>query len=449
MIACLFMVTGCVEEFEADLPDRDTHLLVVNGTICSNQLNKFQLTWSSPLNDKNLVFYGDGSDNYYYAYAEPVVGAKVTICGTDGKEYRCTAQYGSDAGNYTCDLPELNPDVSYYVTIEYADDIYQSTPEKPIYTPDIESFEYFQKDSLSNIDVLLTTAASDDPDKITYFVWDYDETWEVRPTRTTTIFFDVKKREKKDVYNVQLYPKFGWKFGYNDNIIVESTQHYAGGKLSKRRLLEIPRDDERIAWNYSNKVSQRAISKAEYEYEMACRQAGWEMGGLFTPQPSALPTNIRCLTSSNRVIGYVGCAQNVVTKRLYIEGSKISRVLPKPAMFIKLERCTLDECCQMVKNRYVIYKWYEDSDQTRYGLITYWGWLEDFDVREQGAITDKPEYMPPFGEEYHFEDSEYKYNYDYNDEEDDNIGDDFGYYDDGYYDDYYDTYSKSRRKHRN
>ena len=49
VIVCFFMMTGCVEEYEADLPNKETHLLVVNGTICSNQLNEFHLTWSSPI----------------------------------------------------------------------------------------------------------------------------------------------------------------------------------------------------------------------------------------------------------------------------------------------------------------------------------------------------------------------------------------------------------------
>lgn len=452
VIACLFMVTGCVEEYEADLPYSDTHLLVVNGTICSNQLNEFYLTWSSPIKAaQSYLGYKITSNEA----PQPVPGAKVTICGTDGTEYRCMEQYGDDAGKYTCSLPELNPDESYYVTIECAGDVYQSNPEKPIRTPDIDSLEYFQKDRHQNIEVLMTTAEPEDPAKTTYFIWDYTETWELRPDRVVKSYFDKKNRVFVTDYFRDLYPRYGWKIDKSDSICIESTAHYAGGKLSKYQLVSIPCTDERILWNYCHDVKLRAISKGEFEYEMACRQAGWEMGGLFTPQPSALPTNIRCLTSSNRVIGYVGCALNVATKRLYIDGTKISRILPDPYVWIVstygIEE-TIAECYNMLNKGLLLSSYSEPVG----GIGTYeTHWLEKkyIDIRTiPGVITVQPDYMPPFGEKYNFEDNAYKLN-DYNDEEDDNIDDDFGYYDDGYYDDYYDdyydTYSKSRRKHRN
>ena len=211
------------------------------------------------------------------------------------------------------------------------------------------------------------------------------------------MYFDVDAMTMKHmITKEQMYPERGWKFDYNKKIITESTINYAGGKFSKYQLLNIPRDDERVSWCYSNEVRQRAISKAEYEYEMACRQAGWEMGGLFTPQPSDLPTNIRCLTSSRRAIGYVGCSQNVATKRMYIDGTKISRILPKPGESVKLVDCNEADCVQMASTGMVLYEWI-DSRNPFAGtgkLTTIWGLAEDFDVRLRGATIEKPYYMP-------------------------------------------------------
>ena len=393
-------MTGCVEEYEADLPNKETHLLVVNGTICSNQLNEFHLTWSSPIKKNGRGYLG--FITYSNEAPQPVFGAKITICGTDGMEYRCTEQYGSDAGKYTCDLPKLNPDVAYYVTIECAGDVYKSNPESPIRTPDIDSFECFQKDSLSDIEVLLTTAASDNPDKTTYFTWDYSETWELRPARTTRVYYDMNFRQISTSYFKPIYPKYGWKTEDSDSIFIESTAHYTGGKLSKYQIVKISRNDERISWNYCNDLRLRAISKAEYEYELACRQAECEMGGLFTPQPPALPTNIRCLTSSKRVIGYVGCSQNVATKRMYIDGTKISRVLPEGRPITILKDCNeYDDCYQMIEDERLLYQ-YIDNRRSGGTLETWWVYPMDLDVRFLGAEPIKPEYMPPFGEKYNF-----------------------------------------------
>lgn len=40
------------------------------------------------------------------------------------------------------------------------------------------------------------------------------------------------------------------------------------------------------------------------------------MGGLFVPQPSELPSNIRCESSDKQAIGYVGVSLNVAEYRI-------------------------------------------------------------------------------------------------------------------------------------
>ena len=396
VIVCLFVMTGCVEEYEAELPESETHLLVVNGTICSGSYNDFHLSWSTPLENTNKDPISPS-----IADVKPVVNAKVTVCGTDGSVYECVdegAEYGISTGFYSCYLPELDPEVSYYLTIKYKDDIYRSTPEKPIPTPEVDVLECFQKDSFSDVELLLTTDTPHNPDKTSYFTWDYSETWEIRPTRYTSIYFDIETMSRQYMTKDRQYPKRGWKFGHNEIILAGSTVHYAGGKLSKYQLLSIPRYDERVSWYYCFDLTQRAISKAEYEYEMACRQAGWEMGGLFTPQPSSFPTNIRCTTSSKRVVGYVGCSLNTAYKRLYIDGTTISRILPEPQKLLILDDCTEVDCMAQVQQGMVLYEW-NDGRMANLPLVTSWGRPEDFDVRLRGATIEKPYYMPPFDEE--------------------------------------------------
>jgi hypothetical protein len=400
----LCVMTGCVDEYEAELPEGDSHLLVVSGTICSGRYSEFHLTWSVPLRQEADYNYYSSlySSSSAYSEVQPVRDARVAICGTDGSVYECPEHtvsydnhgysYSFGTGVYGCDTPELNPDVSYYVTIDYDGDTYRSTPEKPIRTPDIESLEYFQKDSQSSVEVLLTTAEPDNPDQTTYCTWTYGETWEVRPLRQTVIYFDVSTMTRQYLTGDQQYPARGWKFGHEESIISASTANYADGRFNRYQLLDIPRDDERVSWCYSNEVTQRAVSKTEYEYMKACLEAGWEMGGLFSPQPSALPTNIHCLTSSKRAIGYVGCSQNVATKRMYINASEISRDLPKPGPFVEFD-CSERDCAVMVQQGWILYLWYDN----RIGggpLTTYWAYPADFDVRLHGAVTYKPDYMP-------------------------------------------------------
>ena len=53
LVVCLCTLSGCIEEFEADVPAEETSLLVVEGTICSSGLNTFVLSRTTSLNAKN------------------------------------------------------------------------------------------------------------------------------------------------------------------------------------------------------------------------------------------------------------------------------------------------------------------------------------------------------------------------------------------------------------
>ena len=76
IVQCILCITlsGCVEEYEADIPSDDSNLLVVEGTICSGKLNKFILSRTQALNGQ--------AEN-----VELVTGARVSVRGSDGSDY--------------------------------------------------------------------------------------------------------------------------------------------------------------------------------------------------------------------------------------------------------------------------------------------------------------------------------------------------------------------------
>ena len=136
----LFILSGCIEEFEADIPAEDSDLLVVEGTICSAQMNTFILSRTQAVNS---------------SYAPRMVaGAIVSVRGTDGSEYR--AQATDDY--YACWIDALNPDVGYYLHIESDGEVYESDPQKPLSTEQIAEVRGVQNTPESNIDVSLKKA---------------------------------------------------------------------------------------------------------------------------------------------------------------------------------------------------------------------------------------------------------------------------------------------------
>lgn len=372
--ALLFMLSGCIEEYNADVPSEDSDLLVVEGSICSSQLNKFILSRTQTINSSNVP--------------RMVTGAKVIVRGSDGSEYQTQAA----DGYYYCQIGALNPDVEYYLHIETNGEVYESEAQKPLRTEKITEVNVLQDTPESNLDVLVTPDAPFDPDKVNYYSWTYDETWEVHPDYTTQIYFDTKT--SSPVFDPYQFPARGWKNATGSTILVGTSVSYEGQHIRKIKLYDIDRGDERMYYKYSSLVHQRAISKAEYEYESARRQTSTEMGGLFTPLPSALPTNIHCLTSSKHVIGYVGCSLNTSEYRFFLKPKDYSIDHPyRKDARLWLNDCDEQTCYRMVtKEGMYLCEWKDERYKPGGTLQTAWAYDYQLDVRLKGATDVKPDF---------------------------------------------------------
>ena len=368
-----WILSGCVEEFEADMPSSDTDLLVVEGTICSAQENKFILTRTQPIKD-------------FHSFPM-VTNAMVSVRGSDGSEYVAHLK----DGYYTCQVDELSPDVEYYLHIETDGEVYESEPQKPLRTEKIAEVNGVQNTPESNIDILVTPEAPFEPDHANYYTWRYDETWEVYPEYTTNVYYDVAT--KSAVLTPNLFPVHGWKDASGTSIMVGASSSYEGEHIQKMKLYDISRSDERMFYTYSGLIHQRAISKAEYEYELARRQAGLEMGGLFTPQPSALPTNIHCLTSSKHVIGFVGCSLNESKYRFFLEAPDYSIRRPrKDDTRIWLVNPSEKDCLDQLSRGLYLCVWQDPLMSPDHMLHTAWATQAQLDVRLQGAYIEVPDF---------------------------------------------------------
>ena len=371
LMICVITLSGCIDEYEADISANDTNLLVVEGTICSSQLNKYYLSRTQAINSANTP--------------QMVTGARVSVHGSDGSEYMAQ----ENDGYYSCQSGNLSPAVDYSLHIETDGEIYESEPQKPLRTEKIADVSVVQETPESNFDLYITPDAPFAPDKVNYYSWTYDETWEVHPDYTTDIYFDTGKMAP--VYDPHQFPTRGWKYGTGTEINVGTSQNYEGHHIKKVKLYDIDRGDERVYFRYSGLVHQRAISKAEYEYELARRQANSEMGGLFTPLPSALPTNIHCLTSKKRVIGFVGCALNISGYRFFINAMdySVNRPIKKDAR-LWFDDCDEGKCCQMVERGMYLCEWKDERDRPQGKLKTAWAYDFQLDVRLFGAVAEEP-----------------------------------------------------------
>lgn len=381
-LICLMLgvtLSGCIEEFEADIPEEDSSLLVVEGTICSGKMNTFILSRTQPVNS---------------SYApQVVVGAKVSVRGSDGSEYRAEEA----GGYYACWIESLNPDAEYSLHIETDGEVYESEPQKPLRTESIAEVHGVQDTPDSDIDILITPDAPFESGHANYYSWTYDETWEVQSDYTTNVFYDIELMES--VIKPNQFPWRGWKDATSSAIMVGGSANYGGQHIRDMKLYDVGHYlDERMYHRYTSLIHQRAITKAEYEYELARRQAGLEMGGLFTPQPSALPTNIHCQTSDKHVIGFVGCSLNTSEYRFFLD--VVDFAIRLPVLEDTREWLTNPEpwlCRQMVESGMFLCVW--EISGTDGSLQTAWATEQQLDVRYKGAYIEKPDFWKEKSEE--------------------------------------------------
>lgn len=374
-VVCMALtLSGCIKDFEADIPSDDSNLLVVEGAICSGTLNRFVLSRTQIINSSY--------------HPQMVAGAKVSVRGSDGSEL---AAQETD-GCYTCQVGDLAPDVAYYLHIETDGEVYESAPQKPLSTEQIAEVVGVQDTPESSIDVLVTPAEPSESAKVHYYSWTYDETWEMHPDYTTVWYFDTAS--KQPVFNAHQFPERGWVNATSSTIMVGSSRSYENQHIRGLKLYDIDRGSERMFYKYSGLVRQRAISRAEYEYELARRQTSTEMGGLFTPLPSALPTNIHCLTSDKRVIGFVGCSMNMSEYRFFLSPTDYAINHPQPKDARKwLNDCDEMDCCRMVEEEGMfLCEWVDERYKPDGKLRTAWAYKYQLDVRLRGAYAEEPDF---------------------------------------------------------
>lgn len=298
---------GCVEKFEADISDIVTEGLVVEGDIISDSTVQFRLSKTLPLTetDENKVQFNDFLN----------VEANLAVKGSDGTSWTGIAQ---GKGVYEVEIGMLMPEVEYSVEIQYKGDTYQSEPQKPQEMVDIERVSFSQPDLAGPVSILLDTEEAKDTQ---YFLWYFEEDWEIRAHFQTKDLYD---SESNSVIHYKYPPVAqGWCYNALDDIMLGTTESNVSNKIVGKKIQSIENIDPRISFLYSIRIQQRNLSKQEYEYYQVRTKLNNEMGGLFTPQPSELPTNITCSNPTRKVIGYVGCNMGIAKSHLYIKEDEV------------------------------------------------------------------------------------------------------------------------------
>ncbi len=303
------IMMGCVEKFEANPNDVPIEGLVVEGDIFSDSAMVFRLSKMLPLTET------EENEELFEDYLN--VDATVSVVGSDG-----TSWPGEPKGNgqFLVNIGTLRQDVKYHLEIEYNGDSYRSAPQTPLKTSVIESLTFNQPDEDAPVSIFLNTPVESNEGK-KFFMWYFEEDWEVRADYVTDHLYDPVE-DKIVAYDSPPVAQ-GWCHSNTDEIHLGSIETNVEGRIASKVIRRISNKDSRLSVLYSIRIQQRDLSPAEYEYYQERVKYNSGMGGLFTPQPSELPTNISCSNPSRKIIGYVGCNMGVSHAQLFVPGSAV------------------------------------------------------------------------------------------------------------------------------
>lgn len=370
LLSCLWLCSSCIDEFEADLPASDQQYLVVEGSICGQSDCEFLLSRSLSLNPQTEELLN-----------RKISDAQLSVCGSDNSRIPATQP---EAGLYLVTLGTLNSNLEYWIEIEWEGRTYQSTPTTPLNTPDITDLHFEQPREDKQVDILITPAKTN-PGDMRYYMWDYQEHWEIHtPYESEWEYFPTQD----SIGMAKTRLNIGWCQNLNHPAVIGNNVDFVNNEIRNMRILSLDNMDDRFNWKYCISIKQRAISREQFEYEQLAQRQSDDMGGLFTPQPSELPSNIKCNDGKSKAIGYIGVTLNAVHQRLYITRSDVGYRLSRIAKILTDEEAQEQgpDAILLYNKGFRILNYEEMTGKAQW--IERWG----IDASTWGASFQKPDF---------------------------------------------------------
>src|SRR5688572_5905025 len=293
----LWIGFSCRDVYEPDLVSSSASYLVVEGVLnAGSGPTEIRLTRTFKLDDSATL---RGEQN-----------AMVTVEGKDNTTRQLTM---NGDGIYTSSNLNLVLNQEYRLRIVTANGKeYLSEYIIAKKTPLIDSVSFRQNDK--GVQIHVTT--HDNTNSTRYYLWDFDETWEIRTYYNSAFKYvngTVIERNAADRVSTC------WKYGHSTSIIIGSSASYQTDSLPEAPVHFIGNGDERLAVRYSILLRQYALDKKGYQFYELMKKNTESLGTIFDAQPSEIKGNIySAFDPAEPVIGNIS-ATTIEEKRIFIE----------------------------------------------------------------------------------------------------------------------------------
>lgn len=293
----LLFLFGCKEAYYPDLAPNQSNFLVVEGFISNGDSATYvRLSRTVALNDTSTI--------------KPERNAVVTVEGEDNTTYPLQEQ---TAGMYRAGQLQLDASKKYRLSIKTSNgNVYASEFLTLNQTPPLEVTWERGANGVN-----ITFSSSGLQNTARYYLWNFEETWEVVSHYEARYKYNEGRIITRDAAEAKSMFQC-WKTNKPTVIRLISTVSLQQNVIEREPVVFIPEGHEKLDVRYSILVRQYALDKQAYEFYQLMKKNTESLGTLFDPQPSDIAGNIKSLSNpSEKVIGFVA-ASAVQEQRIFI-----------------------------------------------------------------------------------------------------------------------------------
>lgn len=368
-VMMLMLLTSCIDYYDVVMEDTENEILIVEGQIIGGTECEFILQQSSC---KYEDYEPDGPNIITYA-------SVYVIC-SNGQVFG--AERRKDHHFYV-NMGELDPNETYHLQIRINDEeIYESEPMYPLEAPALEQLSYTLSEDRETVQLRITNG---DPQGEMYYLWTYDEHWEINTPFVTDWEYNPHINR---IEHVKQKTNRGWCSLANHPILIGNNLDYGNGALKDYGIYNLSRLNNRFNTRYHTRVRQMAISKQEYEYYRQKEAQSAQTGGIFTLMPAQLPSNIHN-DRGLKAEGYVGVHLNVSEAEIYINGRDVGYQRMRKAVILPDSMVSIGNWHgALYFQGYRVYQYNEYLDKAEWTEP----WCVDCQVPYWGATLDRPDF---------------------------------------------------------
>lgn len=294
VVGLILALNSCRESYDPEVISSQISMLVVEGNLNAGGITTIRLTKTFKLDDTARL----ATEN----------NAQLTV---EGKDNTFQNLVVTGNGNYSSNL-NLVIGSEYRLRIKNGGKEYVSDYIKARSTPDIDSISWDRDDE----GVTVYANTKDPSGNSRYYLWNYDETWEIRSYFYSFFIYQNGAIRRRDMPAEEVYTC--WKYNKSTDILLANSVNLTEDVIYKKPVNFIPESTEKLGVRYSMLVKQRVLDKEAYEFFEIMKKNTEEVGSFFAPQPSEITGNFHCLSNpGEKVIGYL-TASVEKEKRIFI-----------------------------------------------------------------------------------------------------------------------------------